>query len=375
MLEAKNNKRYMIRKMALVSVFALMLSGCSLSSSEDKEAPKYGIRDLSGGVIRSQDFGETYEALVYATDNKTIRDVGVYSLDFARGWDASLILGSQKDGLFSFDEKTSLWQNIPFPPEKVYALSSYRDTETGELHIVAGGIYDGRGKIFKSVDSGKNWDEIYTEPANETIILSLAIPANSPNTIYAGTSEGVAIKSVDGGATWSTIRTFNAPVYKIAFDSIDANTAYFLLFERGLEVTRDGGVTFLDTKSQSSDESNRRNLADIQSKQTYSVVADPSRSGTVYVGAQGELFRSGDYGSIWETVPIIESVSDHPIRSLAINPFSSDVMVFGAGRAIYHSRNGGVSWKTFQLDADGEPASIAFDPVRDGTLYVGLRSF
>jgi len=364
-----------MKRLFVILPAVLLLSGCSLSSDETEEIPRYEVRDLSGGVIRSQDYGETYAPFVAAEEGKAIRKTQVYSMDFAHGGDPSLFFGSAEDGLFSDTGEGGVWRRLPFPPEKIYAFSAHHDDQAKSTTIYAAGVYESRGKIYKSLDGGENWKEIYTEPASGTVILALASHASDPGTVYAGTSEGVVIKSTDGGATWRNMQTFDQPVYDIALDSSNPRSVYFLLFERDVSVSRDGGETIMGEEDISKNDKEEGVLEDLSGKRPYSIAPDPNRSGVVYVGAQGEVFASEDFGATWRNMDIIESVEGIPIRSIGVSPFSSREIIFGAARAIYSSRNGGESWRTFQLDADATPAHIVFDPVREGTVYVGLRTF
>jgi photosystem II stability/assembly factor-like uncharacterized protein len=76
--------------------------------------------------------------------------------------------------------------------------------------------------LFKSIDGGINWEKL-----TSAVFLSLAIDPQTPQTIYAGNSDGV-FKTTDGGATWEAINSGlkTASVIVLALDPQNAQTIY-----------------------------------------------------------------------------------------------------------------------------------------------------
>jgi photosystem II stability/assembly factor-like uncharacterized protein len=58
--------------------------------------------------------------------------------------------------------------------------------------------------LFKSDDGGERWRPISTGLTN-TDVGALAIDPATPNTLYAGTSDGGVFMSDDGGESWRAI--------------------------------------------------------------------------------------------------------------------------------------------------------------------------
>ncbi|NCU41223.1 MAG: hypothetical protein EOM19_00695 [Candidatus Moranbacteria bacterium] len=368
----------MLKKIGMILICASFISGCGLSEDQ-KEIGKEetSINSLSGGVIQSLDFGKTYEPFVMASEGKNISKTQVFSLNFPYNSSSFLFLGSQKDGLFVHNMEKKFWEKLVFPPEKIYAIESSYNTTTKEIILYALGSYRESGKIYKSLDGGKEWKEIYAEPSEDTVLLSLAIHPKNPNIIYAGTSSGVLIKSEDGGITWSNKQLIEKPIFSLRIDAVDFETIYLLLYEDDVVVSRDGGETLIEksnTPIRSREVSNSP-LESLGGKKTSSLAIDPRRSGVVYAGTEDGVYRSLDYAMTWNRLKVIESIKDFPVRSIAVSPFSSDEIIFGVAKIIYKTSNGGESWQTYQVEADAIPGHIVFDPMKEGTLYVGLRSF
>ena len=222
-----------------------------------------------------------------------------------------------------------------------------------------------RGKIYRSIDSGTNWKEIYTEPSTNTVISSLEISKKDSSVLYAGTSEGVILKSIDGGQSWINEYKASGPVIDISFDAADDSIVYFGVFDQGIVRTKDAGNSFDDlTKNINSVVSNA---------QVVSLTADPSQSGTLYIGLEKGIVRGTSAGDVWEKINIIESSANFPVRAIAVNPQDSNEIIYSTAQAIYKSIDGGVQWSTFQLATDRIVEVLKYNTLIPSVIYAGLR--
>jgi photosystem II stability/assembly factor-like uncharacterized protein len=114
--------------------------------------------------------------------------------------------------------------------------------------ILISGTVNGVGKIFRSVNGGKNWDEAYTEIDTNTEILSLAIdPKNNAN-VFALLKKGVLLGSSDSGQSWRKVNDFSNTGIKIGFVPQFNNLFYILLQNKGLLISSDNGATWVEKK-------------------------------------------------------------------------------------------------------------------------------
>jgi hypothetical protein len=93
----------------------------------------------------------------------------------------------------------------PQTPSTVYAAIAFSGGPAG---------------LWKSVDGGANWQNVFTQN-----VYALAIDAQNPSTVYAGVDSGVA-RSTDGGATWTIIAGGPENVRVLALDPQDPSTLY-----------------------------------------------------------------------------------------------------------------------------------------------------
>jgi len=118
------------------------------------------------------------------------------------------------------------------------------------------------GGIFKTTDAGRTWTPLFDDQPTASI-GALAVAPSAPDTIYAGSGEGLQrpdlsvgdgmYKSTDGGTHWTHLGLRDAQqIAKIVVDPADANRLYVAVLghpygpnaERGVYRSIDGGATF-----------------------------------------------------------------------------------------------------------------------------------
>lgn len=346
----------------LGSIFAatMLLSGCSLipggsgTSTSGTSAANFFV---------SGDGGATWNPKVKVDEKKSITAADILTIA-AHPTDSSIIYaGTMSNGLLKSTDGAETWQVESFA-QKAYAISF--DPQKPNI-IYAAGVYNKRGKIFKKEGEGE-WKEIYTEPAEGTFVASLAVDQSNSDYIYAGTSDGVIIKSTDAGKTWKNLEKADGPVTSIVFDAGGGPHLYFGIFQQGVLETLDGGNEIVDMTSKEGV------ISGISGKDVYSVVADPIVKNVLYVGTDKGVVKVTEGGKKWESLNVIASSEGFAIRGLAINPQNNKEIIYVAARAIYRTIDGGVKWSTYQLDTKKGVGVIKFSPADSQKVYMGLRN-
>ncbi|WP_428356141.1 WD40/YVTN/BNR-like repeat-containing protein [Methyloprofundus sp.] len=187
-----------------------------------------------------------------------------------------------------------------------------------------------RSGLFRSVDSGENWEILPVEDGLEAIIY-----ANDGQTLYAYFHPpGVLRKSIDNGLSWKNIRNIiNESGQGLDFvglpqiDPRNPNIIYSLAYFDGARNGAQGGFT--------------------------------------------ELYKSINGGDNWKL--LVSEAIDGEAR-LIMHPQNPDLLIYSIGqKSFWRSENGGESWlKTLQqlthADEDIAP-EIEFDPVNLQGLY------
>ncbi len=345
------------------------MSGTVLGGCGNK-ASSYGAESF----LVSTDGGKTFAPRVQA-GKKTIAGVSV--LSFARSTQnpKTIYIGTRKNGIFVTHDGGQQWQQVTFPPTRVYGLVV--DVSDDRV-LYASGVRDKIAHIYKSTDGGEQWEKIYAEPTKGSVITALAMDPTNAQILYVGTSEGLILKTTDGGQSWANIFVASHPITDIVFDAQDRHTVYFTLYENGLLKTRDGGGKIEDfTRKVAGTDRTIREIMGRQerrSSRVYSLATDPHTGGVVYVGTDMGVYKSTDYGMIWKSLNVIGSSESLPVKALAINPHNTQELVYSVARTLYRSSKNMTEWTPVQISTSRTASVIRYDPVDVGTIYVGMTS-
>src|SRR5438309_686371 len=232
----------------------------------------------------------------------------------------------------------------PTDPNRLY-LANYDDS-----------VGDTWTPLIKSADGGATWAPLYGPP-----FATLAVDPLHPNTLFAGTVDfayygydgwdyrhGV-LKSIDGGAHWSTTGLTNTGVGVLAIDPLNPGTLYaatsgFTGYPihpsgfQGLFKSTDAGASWFPINNGLSD------LLSAQSAVT-AIVIDRDNSNTLYAGTAGRgVFKTTDGGANWSSLN--EGLTSLDVQALIKTP--------GASHSLYAATSGGV----FTIDDNSAPPTI-----------------
>ncbi|MBU2028363.1 hypothetical protein KJ761_00520, partial [Patescibacteria group bacterium] len=260
-----------MRKYLLVILLPviLVLSGCSLTGSS-------GTSTTAGSFWKSTDGGKVWEVKNKMADNASVPDADILSLAVNPQDSQNILFGTAKNGIYKTTDGGESWAAVNFESEKVYGLAiDPRDPQT----IYASGVWQKRGKLFKSIDQGANWEEIYTSVSNGTLIISLAISPKNPNVLYVATSDNQILQTQDGGNTWKNLFLATSPVVKIVPDYQDENLFYFNTVSGEIFKSQDGGKIIEEISQKSFSDRNMTGSVRL-------VETDPNNRGWVYAGGK-----------------------------------------------------------------------------------------
>jgi photosystem II stability/assembly factor-like uncharacterized protein len=293
------------------------------------------------------------------------------------------------------------------------ALVAPHPTDPATLYAVPA---DG-GSMFKSTNYGDNWTQLENNDLNYKV-GNLVVDLNHPDTIYQLTSNARALRSDDGGATWSATwpdlrfssisalaTTPFTPTVLYAnksglglFRSDDGGESWRLLSEAEIDTTyalavhpdnpdfilsgdakaanmhrsKDGGDTW-DIALQVPDASRVTSVAFDPRVTPFfgrgKEPADPTRLYAASVGSRGTLWFSNDAGDSWQTLDDDLSFADVRVLTVPLHrPGTAYAAVWGGGN--WRTNDGGQSWQRLPGDPATSAAAIAVDPGNHNIVYI-----
>ena len=226
----------------------------------------------------------------------------------------------------------------------------------------------------------------------------LAVNPNDENEIYAAACSGGVWKSSNGGTTWKPIFDSQGS-YSIGCVTLDPNNPSVVWVGTG-ENNSQRSVSFGDGVYRSMDGGKHwEHLGLKESEHIGKIVVHPNDSNTVYVAAQGPLWRAGgdrglyktsDGGKTWKR--ILHVSEDTGINEVHMDPRNPDVLYASAYQrrrrvwtlinggpesAIYKSTDGGENWRkvTHGLpSADMGRIGLGVSPVNPDVVYAIIEA-
>jgi photosystem II stability/assembly factor-like uncharacterized protein len=172
---------------------------------------------LNGGILRSEDNGQTWQSLPMPSPAPTIASLAP-SPDFAH--DGILLAGTLGAGILlykSYGSDLTMW-NFGLLDHEVLCLSASPSFVKDQ--IIYAGVQSG---LFMSGNCGRSWKDIDL-PVGYEPVLSLAISTNfaKDGTLYIGTESKGLLRSTDQGGNWQRMgkEELFAPINAILLNSI-----------------------------------------------------------------------------------------------------------------------------------------------------------
>src|SRR5437762_554717 len=214
------------------------------------------------------------------------------------------------------------------------ATLQYRFNWTSPIAVSprdANTVYLGGNVVFKSTDGGDHW-----------VTISPDLTRNDKSRQV--TSGGSINYDISGAETYNTILTVNlAPT--------DSNVIWVGTDDGLVRVTRDGGKTWTNVSG------HFPGLTKDVEGRVYQIGVSPFDAGAAYIAIDRHqlddrrpyVFKTSDFGKTWSDIGK-GLPQDVPARVVRENPNLRGFLVLGTDAALWHSRDGGASWKPLKAD-------------------------
>ena len=270
---------------------------------------------------------------------------------YAAAWSVE---NQQAGDFFRSNDGGTTWETTPAMHGKSIRAMAIAASDSKTL--IAGAL-DG---VFRSTDSGKNWQRISSSNQEIHNIESIAVDPKNPDVVYAGTWH-LAWKTEDGGANWHHINKGmieDSDVFSIIVDSTNPSVVFASACS-GIYKSQTAGDSFQKIQG-----------IPFSARRTRVLKQDPSNSAIVYAGTTEGLWKTTDAGKTWSRV----SNPDVVVNDVMVDPRNSQRVMLATDRAgVLASDDGGHSFLTSNHGYTHRyVTSIMADKNDPNTLFVGV---
>ncbi|HCX27760.1 MAG TPA: hypothetical protein DHI91_01305 [Candidatus Portnoybacteria bacterium] len=319
-----------------------------------------------GGVFKSIDRGENWEQKVKISKNQDIASASVLAAALDPQNPQIIYLGTKGEGIYKTMDGGELWYPIVdanLSLDKRVNVYDLAIDPKNTNNLYAGVYQNNLGRLLRSSDAGKNWEEVYRVSREKYAVFAVEVDSYDPAIIYMGTAEGGLLKSVDYGKSWRIINWLDDVIVDIKVDPRDTRIVYAATSRRGVYKTTDKGQSWQKLEG-------LKNIQEADNIKT--LVVDYQNPSVLYIGSDDGLLKSTDGGQGWQKMTIATPPSSVTIATLTLDPTISSALYYAAGNVIYRTKDNGQSWTVHPVATRKIIKVIAFDPRSPNVIYAGV---
>jgi photosystem II stability/assembly factor-like uncharacterized protein len=333
--------------------------------------------NYGGGLFKSIDSGQNWN-----DSSRGFSGAVIYSLATSAGNNA-IALAAAKSGVFRSSQYGSNWLGMANGEAgSIFEGAAVAAHPVDDNIILQSSQFD--GKIYRSVNGGSSFKEVYDHPSEQHNISRLVFAASNPDIVYATAVQSrgsdaadapALLKSTDGGQSFSALIPgsvlSNRYIWDLAVNPADENLIYI--------ATSDPTV--------GDDELNGALIMSDDGGQTFSVSLADSNFGAVLADADGTVVVGALWGAhsagIYKSTNNGQSWSGPATTGLGFEPYITDIVrhptdgrLFAAElySGVYVSNDNGQSWDKFPLNFAGlGNRAVNTLAINEEVLYAGTQ--
>lgn len=321
-----------------------------------------------GGVWQSSDRGENWEQKVQISKRQTIAASKIMTFTFDPRDPKIMYLGTRGEGIYKSMDGGEVWyhlddlNNLALDKRaNVYDIA----IDPKDSNIVYAGVYQNKlGRLLRSADAGKNWQEVYRVSREQYAVFAVEIDSYDPTVVYMGTAEGGLLKSTDYGKGWRVIKWFDDVITDIKVNPYDTRTVFVSTFRDGVYKTNNKGETWQELTSL--DNFPR------ETEETQVLVMDNKNPNVLYLGAKYGLLKSVDAGQSWQKLNIVIPPESVSVSAIALDPLTSYFLYYAAGNVVYRTQDNGQTWTVHPIASTQKIKYLAINPQNPQIIYAGM---
>ena len=320
----------------------------------------------NGGVWKTNDYGRTWNPIFDGQDTGSIGAVAVApsnpNVVYAGSGEGlrrpDLSVG---DGIYKSTDAGAHWQHLGLRDgQQISALAVDPANPDRLFAAVMGHPYGPNAErgLYRSLDGGVSWQKVLASD-EDTGAASVVIDPHHPQIVYANLwasrnppwrlrdileifERGGLYKSLDGGTTWTRLRTgLPASIGRVGIDvsRSDSNRLYaWVNYADGCGIYRSSNAGASWTKVNSEDRICGRG------NDFSGITIDPSDPNIVYA-ANTTTYRSTDGGRTWTGIKGAPGGDDY--HTIWIDPNNRNIILLACDQGATLSINGGQTWSSW----------------------------
>ncbi len=321
-----------------------------------------------GGVWRSLDRGGIWEQKVFVSARQTIASSKISTMTLDPRDPKIIYLGTRGEGIYKSMDGGEIWyhlddlNNLALDKRaNIYDIAvDPRDTD-----IIYAGVYQNRlGRLLRSGDAGKNWEEVYRASREQYAVFAVEVDSYDPSVVYLGTAEGGFLKSLDYGKSWKVVKWFDDVITDIKVNPYDTRTVFVSTFREGVYKTTDKGAIWQELVG-------LKNFPK-ETEEMQVLVMDKKNPNVLYLGVKSGLLKSLDGGQSWQKLSITIPPNSVAVSAIALDPLNSASLYYAAGNVVYRTQDNGQTWTVHPVASARTVRVIAIDSQNPQVVYAGV---
>jgi len=345
---------------SLISILflALLVSGCSIKF----QGGDGGGKNNKGGVFVSGNKGRTWKHMVSVptVNGKTesIGQVTVNKLVQDPSDPNAIYLPSRSNGMYYTYNISKGWNKAEgLPNTRIDAVAI--DPQSKCI------IYaSANNKLYKSTDCNRTWEAVYYDNSKKANIKGIAIDHYDPNRIFIGTTQGLLLKSEDGGNTWQRIKNIKNKITELYVSPHDSRVMFATTRDKGTYRTQDGGEEWVSLEKNMKEFDNSTKVRDLY--------MPTSEKGLMFIATNYGLLKSNDFGDTWSSIELLTPKKRATINSVAVNSKNLQEIYYVTKKTFYRSLDGGESWSSEALPTARPGQDLLIHPEKTNIIYLGI---
>jgi photosystem II stability/assembly factor-like uncharacterized protein len=326
---------------------------------DPNDRSKYYIAVASGGVWKTVNAGTTWTPVFDGEGSYSIGAIALDPKNTAVVWVGTGEYNSQRsvgygDGVYKSEDGGKSWKNMGLKTSEHIGRIVIDPRDSNVVFVAAQGPLwspGGERGLYKTTDGGKTWKAVISISEN-TGVTDVVMDPSNPDTMYAaawqrrrhfytlinGGPESALYKSIDGGNTWTKLRSGLPPgdLGRIGLDvsPVEPNVVYATVEASGnlsgIFRSQDRGATW---------EKMSPNIA--IGLYYGQIICDPKNVDRIYI--PNVYLQVSDDGGRTQR-PLINRLVHVDYHAMWIDPKNTDYYLVGNDGGVYESFDRGATW-------------------------------